>query len=390
MTKNYPNQKSFIFKILLLSLFITIVILAVGKQEIVSRFQKDTEKIETPTYTLPQIRTYENQITLPAPKTTSGMSLEKAIQQRRSRREFSQEPVTKEQLSQLLWSGQGITDSKTGHRAAPSAREAYPFTVFVLVRNVANLSPGLYEYLPKEHSLGNMNLENADEKIKSAGVQPGAQNAPVVFVLAASYGTAEKILGASAVSSSLIEAGHIGQNMYLQTESLEMAMVVMAGFDAKKVGSALQLDPAQTVVYLMPFGHRATEKKTEKEVLGETTDNTHLFTKQELAAHDGKEGRTTYFAYKGKVYDVTNSEQWKNGEHYELLAGKDLTGMLGDAPHGDEVLTKFPVVGTFAYQETPLRSQENVTTLYYLAFGVAGIAIVAVLIGMKVSKKNKK
>jgi len=70
------------------------------------------------------------------------------------------------------------------------------------------------------------------------------------------------------------------------------------------------------------------------------------FTKKELAKHNGKEGARTYVAYKGKVYDISQSFLWQDGRHQALhTAGKDLTGSLAEAPHGPELLEKFPVVG---------------------------------------------
>jgi len=70
------------------------------------------------------------------------------------------------------------------------------------------------------------------------------------------------------------------------------------------------------------------------------------FTKKELAQYDGKEGTRTYVAYKGKVYDVSQSFLWQDGRHQVLhTAGTDLTHALAKAPHGPELLKKFPVVG---------------------------------------------
>jgi len=70
------------------------------------------------------------------------------------------------------------------------------------------------------------------------------------------------------------------------------------------------------------------------------------FTEEELAQYDGKNGNLAYVAYKGKVYDVTGSFLWKNGIHQVLhSAGVDLTDALEQAPHGDDALRKFPVVG---------------------------------------------
>ena len=70
------------------------------------------------------------------------------------------------------------------------------------------------------------------------------------------------------------------------------------------------------------------------------------FTLEELAKFDGKEGRPAYVAYKGKVYDVSESWMWEDGDHQGLHeAGKDLTEDMEDAPHEDDNLSEFPVVG---------------------------------------------
>lgn len=70
------------------------------------------------------------------------------------------------------------------------------------------------------------------------------------------------------------------------------------------------------------------------------------FTITELSVYDGKEGRPAYFAWDGKVYDITGSDQWADGEHYLMhSAGVDLTEALAGAPHGEEVFEKFNIVG---------------------------------------------
>jgi len=70
------------------------------------------------------------------------------------------------------------------------------------------------------------------------------------------------------------------------------------------------------------------------------------FTGAELRYYDGKEGRPAYVAFGGKVYDVSSSFLWKGGCHQVLhSAGEDLTEALRKAPHGVELLERFPVVG---------------------------------------------
>lgn len=70
------------------------------------------------------------------------------------------------------------------------------------------------------------------------------------------------------------------------------------------------------------------------------------FTLQELKQYDGREGRPAYIAYKGKVYDVTESYLWLDGDHQgQHEAGKDLTEEIGLAPHGEETLEKVKLIG---------------------------------------------
>ena len=71
------------------------------------------------------------------------------------------------------------------------------------------------------------------------------------------------------------------------------------------------------------------------------------FDQAELEKYDGKDGRPIYIAYKGNVYDVTNSKLWKNGMHMKRHhAGEDLTADIQGAPHEPDVLERYPQVGT--------------------------------------------
>lgn len=71
-----------------------------------------------------------------------------------------------------------------------------------------------------------------------------------------------------------------------------------------------------------------------------------VFAEAELKKFDGKEGRKAYVGCKGKVYDVTPSDMWEDGEHSGIhIAGMDLSDDMDNAPHGDEVMEGFEVVG---------------------------------------------
>ena len=70
------------------------------------------------------------------------------------------------------------------------------------------------------------------------------------------------------------------------------------------------------------------------------------FTKAELAKYNGQNGTPVYVAYQGKVYDVSDSTMWEDGNHQGVHdAGQDMTSEIEDAPHSPDVLEDFPVVG---------------------------------------------
>jgi predicted heme/steroid binding protein len=75
-------------------------------------------------------------------------------------------------------------------------------------------------------------------------------------------------------------------------------------------------------------------------------DTERAFTLEDLKQYDGRQGKPAYIAYKGKVYDVTDSPLWLDGDHQGLHeAGKDLTAEMSEAPHGEETLANMKIVG---------------------------------------------
>ncbi|HXF91439.1 MAG TPA: SagB/ThcOx family dehydrogenase, partial [Nitrospiraceae bacterium] len=89
----------------------------------------------------------DEKVPVPKPRYASAISVEQALLKRRSVRQFSDAPLTLDDLGQLLWAVQGVTD-QSGLRTAPSAGALYPLEVYVLAGNVQGLSIGLYRYRP--------------------------------------------------------------------------------------------------------------------------------------------------------------------------------------------------------------------------------------------------
>ena len=92
-------------------------------------------------------------IELPAPAYKSQMSIEEALLKRKSVREYRKDPLQLKEVSQLLWSAQGITDRDEGGRTAPSAGALYPLEVYMVCGKVGSLKEGVYHYQPDDHTL---------------------------------------------------------------------------------------------------------------------------------------------------------------------------------------------------------------------------------------------
>jgi SagB-type dehydrogenase family enzyme len=199
-------------------------------------------------------------ITLPKPKFDGGMSLEKAILQRRSVRHFAQTPLALAELSQLLWAAQGITDTE-GLRAAPSAGAIYPVETYVAVRNVEGLNPGLYRYIPDKHALEEILIGDICKDLCAACL-----NQPYVFRCSANIiltGKYEKIAhryGSRGVRYTHLEIGHISENIYLQAEALGIGTVAIGAFSDSDLKDILRLPEDEDPVYVMPLGKKEKKK----------------------------------------------------------------------------------------------------------------------------------
>ena len=75
------------------------------------------------------------------------------------------------------------------------------------------------------------------------------------------------------------------------------------------------------------------------------TENLHEYSRSQLALRNGQDKDEIWVAYKGIIYDVTDSRLWRNGTHYQHWSGQDLTAELSDAPHAEEVFERMEAVG---------------------------------------------
>lgn len=190
-------------------------------------------------------------ILLPEPRLEGEMSVEEAIAKRKSIRTYKNQPLTIKELAQLLWACQGIThDNK---RAAPSAGATYPFEIFVVVGNVEGLKPGIYHYDPFEHSLTMIKEGDFRKELQKAALnQNWVGKAAVDIVLVAFYERTTKYYGERGVRYVHIEAGHIGQNIYLQATALNLGTVAVGAFYDEEVAKIIGTNGAP--LYIFPVG----------------------------------------------------------------------------------------------------------------------------------------
>ena len=193
-------------------------------------------------------------IALPAPAITGQVSVEQVIAQRRSVRDFVAATLTLADISQLLWSAQGITDAR-GLRAAPSAGALYPLELFVVSGTVEGLAQGVYRYDPLQHHL--INTGDGDiraELTRAALSQAWIQDAAAVIVFTADYQRTRRKYGDRAERYVHIEVGHAAENLFLQAVSLDLATVVVGAFDDDELARALRLPVQLQPLLLMPVG----------------------------------------------------------------------------------------------------------------------------------------
>lgn len=197
----------------------------------------------------------ETEIKLPKPSYDSTTSIEEAILNRRSIRDYSDKALDLKQISQLLWSAQGLT-SEWGGRTAPSAGAIYPLELYLVVGNVNNLETGLYHYIPEKHSLEKLNNNDLRNQLANAALnQAWVANAPSSIIFTANYQKTAKRYGDRATRYVDMETGHAAENVYLQAVSLNVSTVVVGAFNENKVKSLLNLPEELTPLYIMPVGN---------------------------------------------------------------------------------------------------------------------------------------
>lgn len=183
------------------------------------------------------------------------------IRDRHSARVYTQERMTLEQLSFLLWATQGVkklrSKSYATLRTVPSGGARHAFETYLLVCKVEGLEAGAYHYLPMDHALEFLHpVEDLDQTTTQTlcGQSWGAK-ANVVFYWSMVAYRAEWRYGIYAHRPALIDAGHVGQNLYLACAGLGLGTCGIASFSHDLCNRVFGLDGTEEyMVYAMPVG----------------------------------------------------------------------------------------------------------------------------------------
>lgn len=203
-------------------------------------------------------------------------TLFQALLNRRSHRAYTDEPISLEELSYLLWASDGVHEITKHHgsgtkRTVPSGGARHPYELYILVNNVTGLNPGVYRYIAIGHKLLFIRskeeiefLDNTEEEssnLEQMIYQPFIlKGAVIIFFVAIPYRMewryslpSFKVIG--------IEAGHICQNLYLACESLNLGTCAIAAYNQEQSDKILGIDGEdEFTVYLAPVGRKAKER----------------------------------------------------------------------------------------------------------------------------------
>jgi SagB-type dehydrogenase family enzyme len=199
-------------------------------------------------------------IPLPSPSLTGGLPLWKALQKRRSIRDYRPEPLPLKDLSNLLWATQGITEKAFGpwYRTAPSAGALHPIDTYLVVNRVEGLEPGIYFFDVVEFSLSSRRMGDFSGPIAQAALnQDMARTAAVVFVWVAVIQRSRQKYRQRAYRYIYLDCGHIAQNLYLAATALDLGCCGVAAIFDDEVNDLVGVDgQEETAIYLAMVGKK--------------------------------------------------------------------------------------------------------------------------------------
>jgi len=197
---------------------------------------------------------------LPPPSLDVGPSIWKAMEARRSFRDYKPIPISRQDLSTLLWATQGITEKSfvPWYRTSPSAGALHPIDTYLVVNRVEELPPGVYSFQVVEFSLVLKKAGDFSRHIADAALnQDLAGRAAVVFAWVAVIGRSRQKYRQRAYRYIYLDCGHIAQNLYLAAEALNLGCCGIAAFFDDEVNDLVGVDgQEETAIYLATVGRK--------------------------------------------------------------------------------------------------------------------------------------
>jgi nitroreductase len=184
-------------------------------------------------------------VTLPGPQKTGGMKLMQALNERKSTREFAEQKLTPQALSNLLWAAWGV-NRPDGRRTAPSASIRQEMDVYVATAD------GLYLYQAKEHRLQPV---TPDDLRSLTGTQDYVKQAALNLIYVADLAKMGNGSAESKAMYSGADTGFISQNVYLYCASEGLVTVVRASVDRDALAKAMHLRPDQRITLAQSVGY---------------------------------------------------------------------------------------------------------------------------------------
>jgi len=199
-----------------------------------------------------------NRFTIRPLNQKGGKSLWDAVARRRSIRDFSDKSVTFSELSQLVWATQGITlkAQRFDFRASPSAGALYPIETYLIANRVEKIPPGLYHYDVRETQFILLREGHFGSELSQAGLGQGMlEEAACVFVWTAIVGRSKWKYRERAYRYIYMDAGHIGQTLYLAATALDLGCCTVGAFFDEEVDNLIGVDGKKEIsVYLGAVG----------------------------------------------------------------------------------------------------------------------------------------
>ena len=190
------------------------------------------------------------------------VSLIKAIKNRVSHRKYSEESLTLEEFSFLLWSTQGVKklarEGRITLRTVPSGGAMHPFETYLLINRVESITPGLYRYLAIEHKLLPITTEGKDLTVEINEIchkQTFVGKSAVVFIWSARPYRTEWRYGEDSLKDILMSVGHICQNLYLACEAISSGTCAIVAYNQEKLDEFIGVDGDNEIsLYVAPVG----------------------------------------------------------------------------------------------------------------------------------------